>query len=118
VGQMGVRLERVHGKWCQGCWLCLRHQGQWPQLRTGQTGVYVSRCWGGNRRETMRVDVESLWVEVIGLWVCKYSSSACVNMHVASIDRLSPEPVGVWGVDKGCRGCWGVGYQVGLPKRG
>ena len=32
-----------------------------------------------------------LWVEVVGLWVWKYSSSTCVNMHVTSINQLSPE---------------------------
>ena len=32
-----------------------------------------------------------LGVEVNGLTVHKYSSSACVNMRVASTNRLSPE---------------------------
>jgi len=57
-----------------------------------------------------------LGVEVVGLTVRKYSSSACVNMRVASTNRLSPRGrsgVWVWGVDKGGRGHW----EVWLPGR-
>jgi len=65
-------------------------RGSGPDCAAGQTGVYVGHCWG-----TAKKGDEGRWellgVEVISKNVRKYSSSACVNLHVAATNGLSPE---------------------------
>jgi len=99
-------------------WLCLRHWGRWPQLCRWPDGVYVGQLLGGDRREMMRGRQRIAMGRGRRPVVRKYSSSACVNMHVASINRLSQRLVGGLGSGQRLQGLlWG--WQPGrAPKHG
>src|SRR5882724_5657396 len=118
-GKRGCDWSGWHGKWCRGCWLCLRHWGQWPRLcRWPDWGVRRSLLWG-DRRETMRGRQRIAMGQgrrPVGMQILllRLHEHVC-RVHQPAVPRGR---LGVWGVDKGCRGCWGVGYRVGLPKCG
>src|SRR5882724_7888668 len=118
-GKRGCDWSGWHGKWCRGCWLCLRHRGRWPRLhRWPEWGVRRSLL-GGDRRKTMRgrrriAMGRGCWpVGAQILLLCLREHACCVHQPAVPRGRS-----GVWGVDKGGRGRWGVGYRVGLPKCG
>src|SRR5882724_7040959 len=118
-GKQGCDWSGWHGKWCRGCWLFLQHRGQWPRLRCWPDWGVRRSLLGGDRRETMRGRRRIAMGQgrrPVGTQVLLL----CLREHVCRVHQPAVPRgwSGVWGVDKGCRGCWGVGYQVGLPKRG
>src|SRR5882724_10687121 len=118
-GKGGRDWSGWYGKWCRGCWLRRWHWGWWPRLHCWPDWGVRWSLLGGNRREVMR----GRWRIAMGrghrpagmqILLLRLREHACCG-HQLAVPRGRS---GVWGVDKGCRGCWGVGYQVGLPKHG
>ena len=105
--------NRWYWEWCQGCRLGQWHRGWWPRLHCWP-GWYV--CWsllGCGQKVVRGAGRASLVVEVIGRKVCKYSSSAQVNLCVPATNGLSPEigqGSGKWMNVSGAVGGLATGY--------